>query len=286
MLHLILLLMNLAPAQMLLDAQAQDAGVAAIAYRLQTAGVGLCREVAPQSGVLLHDLTQYPASQRATAKSAFGLEERPVVLSVVGGSAGEKAGLRAGDHIVDIDDRVPASAPDAGEALARAMATPPATLRIERGGERISLRLAGAAGCASIVQVIPGTKPNATADGTYVQITAAVIAEARDDGELASIIAHEMAHNILQHRVWLDKRGRTVRNIRATEIEADRLSVYLVARAGYNAYAPAQFWEHFGAKTGLGILSDGTHLRTKARVSLLKGVATDVVAGKEFTPAQ
>jgi beta-barrel assembly-enhancing protease len=282
----ILLLSAMSPAQALLDAQAQDSGVAAIAYRLQTADVGLCRDVVPQSGLLFHDLTQYPIAQRATARALFGLDARAAILAVVAKSAGDKAGLRAGDRIVAVDGHAPVSALDAEDRLGRAMAVAPAELQIDRGGKSITLRLAGTPGCASRVQVIPGSGLNATADGTYVQVTAGVIAQAKDDGELASIIAHEMAHNILRHRVWLNRLGRSARNIRATEIEADRLSVYLAARAGYDALAPARFWRHFGVKTGAGIFSDGTHLRTKARVALLETVASEVAAGKKFTPAQ
>ena len=284
MLRLILLLASVTPSQSLMDAQAQDAGIAAIAYRLQTSAVALCDDVVPQSGVLFHDITQYPASQRIAAKAAFGLDDRPSVLAVVTGSAADTSGLRVGDHIADIDRQTPSTARDAEAYLARAMASPPADIRVDRGGDRVSLVLTGAPGCVSQVQVIPGKTRNAVADGTYVQLTAPVIAEAKDDGELASIIAHEMAHNILKHRAWLNKHGRTVRNIRTTEIEADRLSVYLVASAGYDSMAPARFWTHFGKKTGQGIFSDGTHLRTKARVALLTAVAGDVAANKSFKP--
>ena len=39
-----------------------------------------------------------------------------------------------------------------------------------------------------------------------------------------------------------------------------------------------------GKKTGQGIFSDGTHLRTKARVALVTAVAGDVAANKPFKP--
>ena len=39
--------------------------------------------------------------------------------------------------------------------------------------------------------------------------------------------------------------------------------------AGYDPMAAARFWTRFGKKTGAGIFSDGTHLRTRDRVRLL-----------------
>jgi hypothetical protein len=46
--------------------------------------------------------------------------------------------------------------------------------------------------------------------------------------------------------------------------------------AGFDPHAPARFWARFGKKTGAGIFSDGTHLRTKARVKLLEAEANRI----------
>ena len=125
-------------------------------------------------------------------------------------------------------------------------------------------------GCASRVVVEPGGKLNAYADGTYVKLTSSVAEYAADEGELAAIIAHEMAHNLLSHQAKLDASGRSRANILETEIEADKLSVRLLAGAGFDPLVAARFWTRFGKKTGAGIFATGTHLRTKARVALLE----------------
>ena len=46
--------------------------------------------------------------------------------------------------------------------------------------------------------------------------------------------------------------------LRATEIEADRLGVWLMARAGYDIGKVVPFWQRLARRTG-DLLSDGTH---------------------------
>lgn len=258
----------------LVAAQAQDAGVAAIAYRLQTRGAPICLITAPQTGMLIHDISQYSGKQREEAQRVFGLTSQSAVLAIVAGSAADRAGLRVNDKIVAIDGK-PVSG-NIDEALAQALVSPPIKISVDRGGIAHIISLTGVAGCPSIVQVIPGGALTAQADGTYVQLTDAIIDYAKNDEELASIIAHEMGHNILQHHKVLDAKGRRAGVIRQTEIEADAFSVYLMARAGYDPLGPARFWARFGKKTGHGIFSDGTHPRTKPRVAALTAVAAEI----------
>ncbi len=265
------------------DLAALDLRVATIAYRLATRNVALCTNQTPQLGMTFHAAVQYGGSFRSAAAAMFGLGDMPGVLAVVAGSPAAGAAIAVGDSVLAVDGAAVVGARGAGQsydAVARfeaaidaASASPPVTLRLTRGGAARNVSLTGTPGCASRVQVEPGKKLNAYADGTYVKLTSSVAEYAADDGELASVIAHEMAHNILGHRALLDRQGRSRANIRSTEIAADLLSVKLVAGAGYDRRAPARFWQRFGKKTGAGIFSDGTHLRTKARVKLLEDAA-------------
>jgi beta-barrel assembly-enhancing protease len=92
---------------------------------------------------------------------------------------------------------------------------------------------------------------------------------AGDDQELAAAVAHELAHNLLDHRQQLKTKRRTKSTL-VTEIEADRLSVWLMANAGYDPNAALRFAERYGRKTGLGIFSDGTHFRWQKRVKVMQ----------------
>ncbi|MEY2927753.1 MAG: hypothetical protein RL367_2230, partial [Pseudomonadota bacterium] len=202
------------------------------------------------------------------------------VLAVVAGSPAAKAGLRQDDQVIAINQKTVAASmtikADYGrmamikDQLATAMASGAITLRTNHGERRI----AALPGCQSDVEIVPGRKLNAHADGEIVQLTNAVVAEARDDDELSFVIAHELAHNILEHPQKLTKGHRSTARIRETEVEADQMAVALMKRAGYDPHAAARFWARFGAKTGLGIFSDGTHMRTRERVAFLEQVAT------------
>ena len=76
---------------------------------------------------------------------------------------------------------------------------------------------------------------------------------------MAAALAHELAHNLLAHRAWLRKEGRTVGNIRQTEREADRLMPWLLANAGYDPAAAARFFRQWGPRHGGWIFRARTH---------------------------
>lgn len=276
----------------LLALQATDLRVATVAHRLATTNIALCPNQTPQLGISLHALAQYGGSFRAAAQTLFGLDDGVAILAIVPGSAADAAGLKVGDVIIGVGATRLRAAPaaagkpsydavrDAETAIDNGPRTRPFKITIRRAGQEQVVNLFATPGCTSRVVVEPGGKLNAYADGTYVKLTSAVAEYANDDGELAAIIAHEMAHNLLGHQSHLDTAGRSRANILETEIEADRFSVRLLAGAGFDPLSAARFWQRFGKKTGAGIFSDGTHQRTKARVSLLeaeaKAVATNV----------
>lgn len=280
----------------LLALQATDLRVASVAHRLSTTNVKLCPNLTPQLGFSLHALAQYGGTFRVAAIKTFGLGEDPTILAIVPGGAAESAGLAVSDALIGVGatrlgkptgsmkqsyDLVR----EAETALDNGPKTRPLKLTVRRGGAERVISIDPKPGCASRVVVEPGGKLNAYADGTYVKLTSGVAEYAANEEELAAIIAHEMAHNILDHQARLDATGRSRANILATEIEADKLSVRLLAGAGFDPRAAARFWARFGKKTGAGIFATGTHLRTKARVALLEEEAAKL-ATTDSPPAQ
>jgi predicted Zn-dependent protease len=218
------------------------------------------------------------------------LDAGPGVLALVPGGPAERAGMRLDDVLLSLDDRaLPHGDPGRDrtfdrmarilDAIDAAFADGNAEMEIRRAGTRLILHVGSEPGCASRFQLIPSGRLNAQADGRYVQVTTAIAAYVADDAELAAVLAHEFAHNILGHRVRLDAArvsrgffgnfGRNARNIRDTEIEADRFSVYLLDRAGYDMEAAVRFWTRFGRR-GLNFLGSPTHPNWRSRITLFE----------------
>lgn len=270
---------------MLAGLQAVDARVTGIGHRLAVAGMAHCMaDARPLPGFLIHTLDQYDPGLRAAARAQFGLDAAPVVLAVAPGSAAERAGLRAGDALVSVEGKPTLSEPARKASFARSAAI---EALIEQGiaDGRLDLLLAGGKvvsvagdrGCPTRFQVVPGRALNASADGTYVQLSTGLVEFVRSDDELALVIAHELAHNILKHRDRLDAQGvsrglfrafgKNPGRIRATESEADRLALRLMHAAGYDIAVAPGFWDRFGRETDAGIFSDRTHASRKERVA-------------------
>ena len=266
--------------------RALDLRVAVIGHRLAVANLDRCAARAWLPGFVIHDLSQYGAEFRPAAIRAFRLDAGPGVLALVPGGPAEQAGIQLDDVLVAFDGRpVPRGTPGRSgsfaqmelilAALDEALADGRVAVSVLRGDERLTVSIAAARGCATRFQLIPGGRMNAQADGIYVQVTTALAEYATDEGELAAVLAHEFAHNVLGHRVRLNQAGvqrgvlrnfgGNARRIRETEIEADRLSVYLMEQAGYDPAAAVRFWSRFGRR-GFNFLGSPTHPNWRLRV--------------------
>ncbi|AYJ85803.1 hypothetical protein D3Y57_07220 [Sphingomonas paeninsulae] len=276
--------------------QEADARVAAIAWQLQTTNAPLCSETAPLAGFTIQTLAQYEPFARPAVAQGDALDRRPMVQAVVAGGTADRAGLKAGDIVLEIDGaptprELPPRASYDATAKTQAMIDsallrPPLVLRILRGKVSRTVELTGVTGCSSRIEIVTGKSLNAEADGHYVQISGSLVDFAANDDELATIIAHELAHNILHHPLRLDtentarglfaKLGKRDTQIRKTEFEADRMAVWLVARAGYDVDAIVPFWMRLGERAGSGAPSDGTHPDWNERIDRAAAAVTEV----------
>ena len=258
----------------------QDLRVATIGYRLARASSELCPGQIAPSGLVLQDAAQYAPEDRGAAREALGLADAVTVVGVVKGSAAEAAELRDGARIVAVGG-APVDASVAHDGYARVAQAEDALERALRGGDAVvtgrlqdrtvTVRLHPQPGCSSRFQIVPGRALNAKADGRYIQIDGAMVDFAGTDADLAVVIAHELAHNVLRHKA-LHMRSQEA------EYQADRLGVWLMARAGYDVSAVVPFWTRLGQRTGLGILSDGSHPRWRARVAAVAAAVKAVKA--------
>lgn len=270
-------------AQGLLD---NDIRIHRVGHQLATRNLAMCPDTKGWwSGIVATSIGLWPKAERAAAAQQLGLvSQSPVIMAIIPGSAADKAGLRVGDAIVSINgDALPAThgaraSYDALLAFENGLELADAALNIERAGKAVPIQLSLTPGCATRMTLKESGKLNAAADGIYVEVTRAIAEFARDDDELAFVIAHEMAHNIKAHPQMLKREGKKKSRVKETEIEADRMAVRMMHAAGYDPNAAVRFWQRFGKRTGWGIFSDGTHLRTKPRIALLEEEARKLIA--------
>lgn len=262
-----------------------------IGYRLITANEPYCRSSGPKTGILLHDIRQY-GDQKA-ARAVFGFSREIAIHAVVPGSPADQAGLKSGDGLIAInafsledyaaDPPVTASENDSLHRLNRfkfLLEQSAVDMAVLRGGQRVEASLQPVPACRSRFEIKPDRKRKASADGQIVSISSTLAEYFESDDEFAAVVAHELAHNLLGHRDRLNAQkvnrgffgqfGKSAKRIKATEIEADRLSVWLMANAGYDPRAAIRFWTRYGREHGKGIFSASTHYRWKKRVRLFE----------------
>lgn len=102
-----------------------------------------------------------------------------------------------------------------------------------------------------------------------------ILRVAADDGELAAVLAHEMAHALAHHgseRVARQQGGGNIlgslRYDRQQESEADHIGIFLLPFAGYDPDEAAEFWQRMMARGGAGLpefLSSHPNPETRVR---------------------
>lgn len=288
--------------------RAMDARVATIGYRLAMRNADYCSERQPATGVILSDILLYPARQRSAAARAYSTSATtgPIfVAAVAEASPAYAAGLRTGHTIAAIDGEPLATIARQGDGnYARMAAIETAMVRWLGDGEMAvsvastaattTVPVKGYPACASTFQVKASASLGAAADGRYVQITAPLVDFAREDDELAAILAHELAHNVLRHRTRLDAAdidrgllqefGRSARLTRATETEADRLSVWLLAGASYDPLAVVRFWTRWERARGKPLIASATHGRVSKRIGIIEAEIAAMNRAKALDP--
>lgn len=287
--------------------QALDARVQNVGWKLTRGNAAYCREVAPRIGLVVFDAAGFASP--AAVRVSLGLPSDIAVEAVAADSPASRAGLRAGQALRVVAGQAVSALPAAGPSDyarlvglhdridAALVAVGKVVVTDDAGAD---FAMTGEPACVTRFELF-STGSDAAADGKRVVIGRKLVEALppdplRGDELLAAALAHELAHNLLRHRARLAASGRSWGKIKATEREADRLSVWLLANAGYDPHAAVRFFKRWGPKFDLGILAapdhDGwkTRLRTvSAEVETMR--ATQAKRGdnadwlRNFTPA-
>lgn len=276
-----------------------DQRVARVAWRLSRTNVALCPVIRNSAGWALHSANQYSSEMRPHTVRRFSLRgDLPGILSVPEHTPASRAGLQVGDLITMVNQEVlsvgdgdrPAqfTGLEANQRrLDAALAKGPVALTVQRGATTLSLRVEPLPACGYEVQLTPSDELNARADGRRLFISTALANFAQTDDELALILGHELAHNVLGHRRW-DETGGEGRSVVDRdcdprlcstvndEQQADRTGLFLMARAGYDPSVAAPFWRRFGASNWRVRYPQLAHASAGTRASRLQEVQREI----------
>jgi len=250
----------------------------------------------------------YPGEYNEAAHVAFGMDERLQVTGVLAGSGAAKAGLRLGDGLVAAGGKPLPTGPNAlagaGAVFGPIVASQPTLpLTIERNGNNRDLNVPVTRACSFAIELGNADNVNAYADGGRVMVTRGMIGVAKSDDELAYVLARTMAHNMLGHPA-AQRNSATIDSVvtnltrvtpdlsmlngsagikampAGSDAAADRLAVYLLARAGYNIEGASAFWKRFAAAYPAGVANGHTanHPGVTARLAAIDAAVADVKA--------
>lgn len=283
--------------------QQVDQRIADISWRLLSRAGDLCPGQGAALGISLHSLSQYTPATRPSARDAFGFfNTYPSILSAAKGSPAARAGLLPNDTVLAINGRdLSASSPSATAArydqvdfamrtLEDLPAGTPAEISVRRRGNPLIIKIVPATACKSRVELVPGPAVNGSANGSVAQISGGLAAWTRNDDELALVIAHEIAHNILGHQAEIKRTGiktgllgglgRSGKRLREMERDADSLGTRLAARAGFDYRIAPAFWERLGKQSGLAAALATTHPTPATRRQSLEAVVAEIAKGE------
>ncbi|MDX1704348.1 MAG: hypothetical protein R3235_08675 [Altererythrobacter ishigakiensis] len=254
----------------------QDQKLQDIGWKLVSGNAAFCANAIPSIGLQLHDMASY--GRPDAVRELLGLSGDIAVLTAAAGSPSAQAGLTPNQHITaiaGIDPNGWQSQPRSDwqrtkrihDWIDQRLAEDGSVTLELAGGREIALEPVQA--CPSRFE-LSGDNKRAMAEGSRVILGYHFPGFAYPEDELAAAIAHELAHNVLNHRDWLDTNGRSRSNVRLTEREADRMMPWLLANAGYDPAAAARFMERWGPVHDGGIFRKRTHDGWDERVEFIE----------------
>jgi len=250
----------------------------------------------------------YPGEYAEAAHVAFGMDERLQVTDVLAGSGAARAGLQAGDVLLAAGGKpLPAGqhALSAASAIFGKIVASQASLpmTVERRGSERQLTIPVTRACAFQIEVGNADNVNAYGDGTRVLVTRGMVGFTKDDDELAIVLATTMAHNMLGHAGAQRNQatiGSIIDNLKSItpdtslligsggirsmpadmDVAADRLGIYLAARAGYDVNDALGFWKRLDERVPVTVLNgyNANHPALAARLAAIEKAQGEIKA--------
>ena len=248
----------------------------------------------------------YSAEYASAAQKLLHLDERLQVTGVLGGSGAARVGILPGDGLVAVEDK-PLPQGENAERQAAAVLAPlvgkktQVKLSIMRNGSAQAIDVPLTTACAFRIELGNTDAINSYADGRRVLVTRGMMRFAQSDQELALVVAHEMAHDILAHTSQRHD-SATIASVidnlirvhpelgmvtglagikpysQENDAAADHLGMYLAARAGYTTTDATGFWRRLAEKTPVSVANGFTalHPSTSYRIAAVDRAASAI----------
>jgi beta-barrel assembly-enhancing protease len=271
-----------------------------IATKIRISNADLCSDFSsPYYGFDVWTIQDYKNAnqiERRVLNSSYQLRENLKVMHVAEGSPAENAGLKFGDEIDEIDGQKISTGyrteiRKGFNELVEKSKGKPIALKVWRDQAFIDLTLSPIKACRSSAFVDFGNEINAFADGQNIYIARGMLNFVNDDLELATVISHEIAHNVMHH-IDAKEQNATVAGVfgfiidmtaavygintqgeftKMTsnigsqafsvefEQEADYIGTYFLKNAGYDISKSADFWRRMAAENPNAIFIKTTH---------------------------
>lgn len=279
--------------------------IATVYRTLATKATSLCGEhVGPSVGAQI--IRKPKGDLGETLQRSYGVSDKPTVLFVLPGTPAESAGLRPRDVVQSINGK-PLTDAEADKAIYDELPPDkPITYTVARGTETVSVTVIPDKACYYTIGLDPQQAINAFADGRRILIARGMMSFVRNDIELATVIAHEMAHNVMKHidarkqnvglgiladlAVLVLSRGQVsgsnfsragaMAYSQAFEQEADYVGLYVMAQAGVPIADAPNFWRRMATAHPANIRTNhsASHPSTAERMLALAETVKEIEA--------
>ena len=275
-----------------------------IGYKVNSSNADICNKTDFNSGLTFANENVMGLKIAKFFPSKINLGSRVSIIDIVKDSPADKAGLFLGDVILEVDGYTFPEGKNALKKISKYFKDidekPVKKIKVDRKGEILSFDINQKKICNYPIIFTQDKIVNAYADGKSIIMTQGMVDYARDDNEIAMVIAHELAHNDRGHldakkkntlimgsigfildlmtiyysggtaggdaqntEMW-SKIGSQAYSVEF-EKDADYGGVYYAYRAGYDISQVKNFWERIGSENPKQIAISSTHPATAER---------------------
>ena len=278
--------------------------VKSIGYRINSLNADICNKTDFNSGITYANENVIGLKIAKFFPSNLNLGPKVSIINIVKNSPADKAGLTVGDIILELEGFTFPEGKNALKKISKHFKDfeekEIKKIKIDRNGQILKFDINQIKICNYPIIFTQDKIVNAYADGKSIIMTQGMVDYAKDDNEIALVIAHELAHNDRGHldakkkntlimgsigfildlmtiyysggtaggdaqntEMW-SKIGSEAYSVEF-EKDADYGGVYYAYRAGYDISNVKNFWERIGSENPKQIAISSTHPATAER---------------------